>query len=545
MDSPIKGRTRVLYAAMSLESFTIKELAEYAGVKERTVQTIIGRDKSLFVRLEKVRTGLPGGGAYRYAFNPAEREMMERSFRDLTGHFVAQHAPKADERDRDIQERIEIALGAVTESLDLARSARDEEEGSARQQQARAQLAHARVALSLGKHLDQHASFLRQLRSLEAALDGHSTGRAPGPILLSGLANQIQLALSDWVRPTPLSILRHCRGDDHASQPNWALLEEQVPALSPEEMWERMALFLESGSHWHDPALKELQKRLSQAFIAVDPEERTDHFCMLAAVAAVTEVGACIPLILRGLLEPGFEQRFDAHQRRVVLSSLARLGRALGTGTGEWELGAQACHLVLARIEPSANDLALLAPAVLGARMIDSAGLLDRIARTFYAGAHIICLDGATEEALLHNLGYTFHHSEFALLRTQVGPLLQHDSGRNLLAALNSPGSGALAILESADGGDFIIRAGDALIESLRLEAPPMWLFGEVANPSAKEFLQTLADRRSPAFLKPPEPCPSTNERPFLGERDSQLPMSLLYQRWAAAHAPQEPCSGP
>lgn len=543
MDSPIKGRPRVLYAAMNLQSFTIKELAEYAGVKERTVQTIIGRDKSLFIRLEKVRTGLPGGGAYRYSFNPAEREMMERSIRDLTGHFVAQHAPKADERDRDIQERIEIALGAVTESLDLARSARDEEEGSARQQQARAQLAHARVALSLGKHLGQHAAFVRQLRSLEAALDGHSTTQAPAPIPLSGLAKQIQLALYDWVSPTPLSILRHCRADDHASLPKWALLEEQVPALAPEEMWERTALFLESGSHWHDHALKELQRRLSQAFIAVDPQERTDHFCMLAVVAAVAEAGPCIPLILRGLLEPGFEQHFDAHQRRVVLSSLARLGRALGTG--EWELGAQACHLVLARIEPSANDLALLAPAALGARMIDSVGLLDRIARTFYPGAHIISLDGATEESLLHNLGYTFHQSEFALLRTQVGPLLQHDSGRNLLAALNSPGSGALAVLESADGGDFIIRAGDSLIESLRLEAPPMWLFGEAANASAKEFLQTLADRRSPAFLKRPEPCPTTNERPFLGERDSQLPMSLLYQRWTAADAPQEPCGGP
>ncbi len=59
-------RNRALSAMVELGEFTAASLAEFAGVKEATVRTILDREGELLEPFERITTGRPGGRPWRY-----------------------------------------------------------------------------------------------------------------------------------------------------------------------------------------------------------------------------------------------------------------------------------------------------------------------------------------------------------------------------------------------------------------------------------------------------------------------------------------------
>lgn len=54
-------RYKVLHGALALRRFTVAELADYIGVSQSSVHTVLDRNKSFFEKREKVSTGVRGG----------------------------------------------------------------------------------------------------------------------------------------------------------------------------------------------------------------------------------------------------------------------------------------------------------------------------------------------------------------------------------------------------------------------------------------------------------------------------------------------------
>src|SRR5262249_26954186 len=120
---PVSDRARVLYAALSLNSFTVAELAKFSGVNLGTVQTTVSnRDAAFFTDPVVVPTGKPGGQTYRYTLTERARERLKEALKDLPRGEQPQPASPSHWTQSQKDEQFLIVLNAARGSLERARS---------------------------------------------------------------------------------------------------------------------------------------------------------------------------------------------------------------------------------------------------------------------------------------------------------------------------------------------------------------------------------------------------------------------------------------
>src|SRR5262245_10899466 len=74
---------KVLSGALAFEDFTVRDIAAYANVNERTVRTVIDRRKDLFEIVERRQTGRPGGSNIVYRIKPEHVAELERHLDEI------------------------------------------------------------------------------------------------------------------------------------------------------------------------------------------------------------------------------------------------------------------------------------------------------------------------------------------------------------------------------------------------------------------------------------------------------------------------------
>lgn len=81
------NRYRVLGAMLALQEFTPQQLADYSGVKEQTVRTVLNREKGRYREVGTLETGRPGGQPRLLRLNPGAtdeiRAELQQLYRDL------------------------------------------------------------------------------------------------------------------------------------------------------------------------------------------------------------------------------------------------------------------------------------------------------------------------------------------------------------------------------------------------------------------------------------------------------------------------------
>jgi hypothetical protein len=163
----LSDKTRVLYAALHLPTFTVKQLAAVTGVNENTVQTTLGRSKDLIEEVGSVDSGKPGGQPTIYRLRERSRAVLAREAAELAEKL---RGPTRGD-DADAARQADVALRAVASSIELSKSLFGSE-GSAEEwrERAREQLNLSKGLVPLVSNESERAPLEARLKSLEASL---------------------------------------------------------------------------------------------------------------------------------------------------------------------------------------------------------------------------------------------------------------------------------------------------------------------------------------------------------------------------------------
>jgi hypothetical protein len=498
----LKQRARILYGALSLESFTTEELAEFCGVKVQTVRTALARESNHFECIGQEATGARGGKRKRYVLRPESRAELSQEVGELPGQVLTSRVPPAETARDEDRQRVTIALSAARDTIDRARATQIATDRNELREHASAQLEHARAVALLATDLPEFASWQSELAALKLRLDESSAGQTTGAEQAkarsgtSRLYAELRAWLFDWVGP--LSVSR----------------THLISSLAK-------ALRLDFGGDSE-----------------VDPE-------FLSAS------------LLSLLLNPRCKAQLAAEQRDVAMSALAYLARPAPGHLGM--TAASACHLLCTQETGSARDLPLMVPAAIRARGINAGEVLHRLARARYcdpAGT----LTGLDDVAALRNLAFSMYSDKFAVLCQHVESLLVTDYGRSFVTDLTDPGCGAMEILDNHDEG-FEVRPGPYLVDKCRIEIPDKHALPTRRGTPAGDVLRALLAVRSaglvsarerdariyPAVaesprsptIKPLAPQPLKIIAPYAAARADERPTYRMHERWQGTQTGQ------
>ena len=510
------AKLKLLGGSLYLHEFTARDLSEHARVKLETARAFADDncDSGYFERVAGAGGQRRGGRpANRYRLLPKGREEILRRLVDVRRALSVAGDGNALEDPEDFSPlaMVKSSIDALTrggfehaqEREDLLEDARISLRGAeadframvARQAEARelevfaARLHEARNALA------------RQVGSADADADsqhGVSDGRSktapkgadqsratPIQTRMSSIADLVpppkdvetylQQFLMDWTTPLTTDQVPSVLAGEPAHLLDASLA---VPNDDPAgSIFTTSFVVLSSYKASSQQALRALVlERISR--LPADADSTT--IAKLGMAAAVLDaVEAAEPLLGSLLSLPASKQQggADSEAKRICALALARLARPRLAAANRSKPAA-ACHYLLARRQPEAGELAILAPAALAGRYGNNGELLLRFTDALFNenGMKPAFKTSFEEGAIARNMALAMQDSRFLLLMEHMPDLLERDSGRGLLLSMSAPEHGAMELVDADDRKQrFRIKVGAQVAKYLGISEPELF----------------------------------------------------------------------
>lgn len=110
-------RYKVLHGALALRRFTISELADYVGVSQSSVHTVLDRNRNFFEKLEKISTGAPGGRPIVWSVAKNQKDSLIKELEKAYPSFLGEAGGVVESGAEDSLVSLEFSSLELAESL--------------------------------------------------------------------------------------------------------------------------------------------------------------------------------------------------------------------------------------------------------------------------------------------------------------------------------------------------------------------------------------------------------------------------------------------
>lgn len=480
---------RLLAGVSRLHSFTLAELAGFAGVTEAAARSFLRRNKDL---VEPVDSGTPNGRgrpSLLWRLNPVHGDALAEKLADLSA--VVGPAPP------DPAEEVPSPLDLLDLTLDALETGEIEGEDEIRRElhMAARHLAAARSNLRdrSAMRMPVPESELARLDDAEArlgrlrpALEGEvaATVSALLPAEAGGAADWQRFwpLLQDWSIRRPAAPLESRQWaaavpvdrilDELFSKAIWSGGPNEATVLMPAaallSLDDRPAGFRDALSAW-------LSRRMLTVSAPVEG-------CALMVAAAALDMYEMSQLLFRLLLDPHNNGLQDEALRATSFIALARLARPRPDGGVDSE-AARACRYMTGSPGIGPGDLAILTPGALGAASGAETGSLLRQMGTALLGEDGVKRQfrrSVDEAVLARNLALALCRDDFALLISLLDELLRKPHGRSLVRMMTRREHDAIRLTDDNGRHRFRLRLGSR--PAACMDVSDRWIGFDVAD---------------------------------------------------------------